>query len=69
MSIAKMDWCEELIVRTDFGHSSDPDHKTIVAMSCKAEKEGRSCTRRGLCVEARDQKTWSRINSKSFATR
>lgn len=35
-----MDWCPDLIVRTDIGHSSG-DHKHIATASCKAESEAK----------------------------
>lgn len=63
---AQFDWCPELIARTDWGHSSPADHKTICAMECKAEKGGRPCVRRGGCVVAHNGDDWSRINRKSF---
>lgn len=60
-----MDWCPDLIVRTDIGHSAG-DHKHIATASCKAAQEGRHCPRRGCCMEARDEKTGARVSSKTF---
>lgn len=59
------DWCLELVVRTDFGHNSHPDHKSISQMACKAEQEGRSCSRRGKCVVCRDN-NGNLVTSKTF---
>ena len=61
-----IDWCPELIVRTDFGHSTHPDHKNIAMMSCKAEAEGRKCRRKGSCTVARSNETAERVTSKTF---
>lgn len=60
-----MDWCPDLVVRTDIGHSAG-DHKYIATASCKAEAEGRKCPRRGSCLEARNNSSGLRINSKTF---
>lgn len=61
--------CPDLIVRTDFGHQTNPDHKVISACECKAEQEQRPCRRRGACIKARDDQTWKTITSKSFSVK
>jgi hypothetical protein len=61
-----MDFCSDLIVRTDHGHSSHPDYKSISTCECRAEREGRPCLRRGLCMEAREKVSWKRVSQASF---
>lgn len=58
--------CPDLIVRTDWSYSGNPDHKGIAGCECKALKEGRPCPRSGRCIEAREDDTWTRVSRKSF---
>lgn len=60
-----MDWCQDLVVRTDIGHGAG-DHKCIATASCKAEAEGRRCPRRGACMESKDASTGLRVSGKTF---
>lgn len=46
--------CNELIVRTDFGHSTNSDHPIISMTECKAKREGRRCYNSGNCIAAYD---------------
>ena len=66
MDKARADVCRDLIVYTDWGHTSTSDHKSIQGCECKAEKEHRPCPRRGVCIEATDQETYRRVTSKTF---
>jgi hypothetical protein len=66
MSEITQDVCLDLIVYTDFGHGPNTDHKRIATSRCKAEEENRACTRRGVCIEARENRTWKRVNFKTF---
>lgn len=66
MSIISHNVCSDLVVYTDFGHSTNRDHKTIATSRCLAEEEGRACRRRGVCIEARTNHDWKRVNSKTF---
>lgn len=61
-----MNWCPDLIVRTDIGHSTHADFKQISMMECRAEREGRHCRKRGQCVEAMSQDDGRRVSSKTF---
>jgi hypothetical protein len=54
--------CSDLIVRTDHGHS-EGDYKNISLCECRAQREGCPCRRKGVCIEARQAETWTRINS------
>lgn len=63
-----MNWCSDLIVRIDIGHTRD-EHGIIATMSCKAEAEGRSCPNRGVCAEARAKNGDTRVSSKTFGAK
>jgi hypothetical protein len=60
-----MDWCSDLIIRTDYG-SSECDHKNITIMQCKAEIEGRLCLLSGKCVSGRESKSWAMVSKKTL---
>lgn len=66
MTLVAFDTCPDLIVRTDWGHTSNRDHGVISDCGCKAEQEQRPCARRGICIKAREEETWTPINSKTF---
>lgn len=63
------DVCSQLVVRTDWGHGSNPDHKNVSSCECKAMKQGIPCHRRGECISARISSTWSKPSAKGWPWR
>lgn len=57
-------WCNELIVRTDFGHHSNEDYKTISLCECKRLMKNLPCNGRGRCIVAKDSNTWLQLNGR-----